>query len=138
MGRLEPTSLKLYKVMDNKKNEELQSRREFFKRTLQSVLPVLGVTILSNFFIPKVYAECGGTYFDAINTRTGQCLGCSGTCSGECRGTCSGSCTGSNTQGNLQGNTGCRNNGCYGGCAGGCQGTCYRSCYTGCDGYNYY
>ena len=74
----------------NKKNEELQSRREFFKKAAKGALPILGLTVLSSMPILNASAEskagmgCEGC--------TGLCTGCT-SCSGWCQGTCQG-CTG--------------------------------------------
>lgn len=86
--------------MDNKKNEELQSRREFFKKAAKGILPVLGAIALSNIPLhalaketedPETYCDWGCT-----NACSGSCgRACSYGCSGSCAGTCSGSCKGS-------------------------------------------
>lgn len=78
--------------MDNKKNEELQSRREFFKSAAKAVLPVIGAVVLAN--LPNV-ASAEPQYG----------WGCSSACKGSCSGKCT-SCTG----------------GCYGSCMGSCKG----------------
>ena len=66
----------------NKKNEneELQSRREFFKKTAQNVLPFLGVVALS-----PLLTSCDP--FDEDGPR-----GCGNSCSGSCEGDCAGDC----------------------------------------------
>lgn len=62
---------------EKNKNEELQSRREFFKKTVQNVLPFLGVVALS-----PLLTSC-----DPDGTR-----GCGNSCSGSCEGDCAGDC----------------------------------------------
>ena len=98
----------------NKNNEELQSRREFFKRAAKSALPMIGAIALASSPAVLQAAEVAAT----------GCNGsCSGLCSGcrSCTGTCSGLCEG------------CR--GCSGTCSGLCQGC--RGCSGTCSGRNY-
>ena len=82
-------------MKQKKSNEELQSRREFFKKAAKAALPVVGAVVL---------ASMPSDIF-AMN-RTG-CNGCSGACS-SCTGSCTSNCTGA----------------CYGGCSGRCSGSC--------------
>ena len=93
-------------MSNSKKNEELQSRREFFKQAAKAALPVVGAAILAS--VPFVKSEavtfCGGT---CQNT-------CSGTCLQSCKGDCTGTCT----------------TGCYNGCRNTCHGTCSGGCAT--------
>lgn len=97
----------------NKKNkqEEIQSRREFFKKAAKTALPVLGAVVLSSIPFTETKA-------DYVNRFTGECTGCSGSCQRSCSGTCSGSCEG----------------GCQGSCVQGCQGNCKGDCYGTCKG----
>ncbi len=134
--------------MDNEiKKEELQSRREFFKKAAKAALPVVGAIVVSN----PLFAQIGGTSnfhvvpnpaHSGANCRecTGECSGscqgyCLDTCKGTCENTCSGSCDGSNSAGNP--NTSC-GYGCSSSCAGSCHGTCYRTCKNSCSGYSVY
>lgn len=94
-------------------SEELQSRRDFFKKAAKAALPILGAVVLANAPILT----------EASNTQKEQCS-CSGGCSGNCYGSCFGRCDGS-----CQGN-------CYSSCQGSCRGTCQTGC-TGCRGLNY-
>ena len=120
----------------NKKNEELQSRREFFKKAAKGALPFLGALFLANtpsiikakdpdpqfcmfgcagFCAGQCYASClGGCYSGCVGC-VGfckvQCIGCTGSCSGTCM-----SCTGS----------------CLGTCAGACTNLCAET-GEGCD-----
>lgn len=124
--------------MSNKNsNEELQSRREFFKKAAKAALPVLGAMVFAN---TPLWGQTGaprGGFFQAQRTDCQDCTGsCMGGCQGSCKGTCQGSCQGSNTAGNPNG--GSCNYGCTNSCAGGCTGTCYRTCNTSCSGYSYY
>lgn len=84
---------------EKNKQEEIQTRREFFKKAAKSALPVLGAAILSS--VP--FAEAAAQF------------GCGFTCSGGCADGCSTHC-----------GFGCEG-GCKGGC-GGCRGLCQASC----------
>ena len=79
----------------NKNNEEVQSRREFFKNAAKSALPILGAVVLSGIALPSQAAKmsCDGT---CSGSCTSRCSGCTGSCSGGCSG-CSGSCSGTST-----------------------------------------
>lgn len=75
----------------NKKNEELQSRREFFKKAAKGALPILGFAIMVN--VPTI--SNATQVMDCNSSCSGACAGgCMGTCSSTCTGSCSGSCTG--------------------------------------------
>ena len=88
---------------NNKKNEELQSRREFFKKAAKGTLPILALTILG----PSVLSSCSK---DDDDDEGGDCRnGCSGSCKDSCSG------------------------GCGGGCSGGCDGSCQARCQENCD-----
>ena len=85
-------------------NEELQNRREFFKKAAKSALPILGAIVLAG--TPQLSK--------AINTQATYCqagYACTGGCSGDCKGTCKFGCSG---------------------CSGGCKGTCKFGCTTTC------
>lgn len=133
--------------MDTKNpNEELQSRREFFKKAAKAALPVVGAVVLSSLPIVKSEAQSGGQMWtrsycnpmlgDACLSQCGN--GCSGSCQGDCKGNCKGDCTGGNSNGGSNNSSGCYNGSCQSSCSGGCKNSCYRSCKTGCDGYNVY
>lgn len=87
-----------------KKDEELQSRREFFKKAAKGALPILGAAILASNPIISKAAE--------------TTLDCNGNCSWGCGRVCS---------------TGCSNS-CSGSCYGSCKGNCSRSCSMTCSG----
>lgn len=74
------------KFMSNKKqNEELQSRREFFKKAAKAALPVVGAVVMSSIPFMKTEAAtsgCNGCYT--------QCSSCTGTCQGKCENGCHG------------------------------------------------
>ena len=69
----------------NKKNEELQSRREFFKKAAKGTLPILGLIT----FGPAVLSSCDKDDDDS----SGSSSGCK-TCSSGCKGTCQLVCKG--------------------------------------------
>ena len=93
---------------ENKKTEELQSRREFFKQAAKKALPIIGAIALANVPLlshaaEKVHTDCN----------YGCSLSCSGGCKGTCRDTCSNACRNECL-------TGCLYT-CRGGCEGGCR-----------------
>lgn len=101
-------------MTNKKKNEEIQSRREFFKKAAKGALPMIGAIVLASS--PAV--------LQATEVTATGCNGsCSGLCSGcrSCTGTCSGLCEG------------CR--GCSGTCSGLCEGC--RGCSGTCSGRSY-
>ena len=96
--------------MDKKrKNEELQSRREFFKKAAKGTLPILGAIVLaSNPLLTKA-----ATHEGSVEMGCGK-GNCSGTCDGSCRHTCESTCSGT--------------------CDGSCRHTCKSTCSGTCDG----
>lgn len=91
--------------MVNKNNEELQSRREFFKKAAKGALPILAAVALSG--APSLIKAAE---LDPMN--------CSGSCSFGCGAVCSTSCSG----------------GCKGGCGGACSYSCQNTCSGACNG----
>ncbi len=76
----------------NKKNEELQSRRDFFKKAAKATLPILAVTVLGSTVLS---CEKDDEEDGCRNGCSGACQSsCSGNCSGYCSGSCSGFCDG--------------------------------------------
>lgn len=76
---------------ERNKNEELQSRREFFKKTAQNVLPFLGAVALS-----PLLNSCDllTNYDPDDNDKPSGCgKSCSGSCEGDCAGDCDDNCT---------------------------------------------
>lgn len=71
---------------NNKKNKELQSRREFFKKAKTIALPIFAVAVLATNPVVTNAAE---------TTVSGCGMSCKGTCLGSCRGGCGTSCKGS-------------------------------------------
>ena len=95
---------------EKNKREEIQSRREFFKKAAKAALPVVGAALmLSNPIVAK-----------AAETQMG-CMGCSNGCTATCRGTCSAKCTGS----------------CIDGCKSSCKTTCKYTCAGRCSASAY-
>ena len=98
----------------NEKNEELQNRRDFFKKAAKSALPILGAIVLAG--APHIlkatekspmgcnygcagacYTQCYGCLHSCNRMCADSCnFNCKGGCKGGCMGTCSGSCTGMN------------------------------------------
>lgn len=71
--------------MSNKKqNEELQSRREFFKKAAKAALPVFAISILGS----SLLTSCEDDPFGCGKS-------CSGSCSGGCQDGCDAGCGGS-------------------------------------------
>lgn len=126
---------------NNKKaeiNEELQSRREFFKKAAKGVLPILGAIALSQSPLLLKAAEkipmgcdyyCTGECISScLNACGDMCTGtcivhCNGSCYDTCKGKCADVCTGG--CGQLCGLL----------CTNSCTGNCYGSCYTNCAAY---
>lgn len=94
---------------EKKQNEELQSRREFFKEAAKKALPVIGAIALASSPIIAHAAEKSP-------------MGCQTSCYNSCKNTCSG-CSGMCKDGC----SGC-GNACYQGCAAGCTGGCKGNC----------
>lgn len=84
------------------KNEEIQSRREFFKNAAKAALPILGAAILAN--VPTV--------LNAAEANSTSCHGCNNGCMNFCTTTCHGGCT----------------KVCADSCVGGCRTTCSNAC----------
>ena len=85
---------------ENKRKEELQSRRDFFKKAAKAALPVIGAIVLSS---APVFAKA-----DTVE------LGCTGSCYGLCKGGCEG-CKYTCDGGCKNGCTSCKYT-CSGGC----------------------
>ena len=90
--------------MKNKKNnEELQSRREFFKQAAKGALPIIAATVLAS--APAIMYAAEPT------------MGCTSSCESACVSTCYTGCTG----------------GCAGACTDHCAYSCSESCHTTCE-----
>ncbi len=75
----------------NKKNEELQSRRDFFKKAAKATLPILGAVMLSS--IPVVGQASEG-HKDPMGCSRYGCGICTNSCKGNCKGGCQTTCSG--------------------------------------------
>lgn len=99
----------------NGKNEELQSRREFFKKAAKSALPILGAIVLAQ--TPTIL---NATSKNPMGCNYACSVGCGTGCSGRCDGTCTDACSRGCSVSCLTGcNTTCRLT---------CEGYCTRSC----------
>lgn len=87
-------------MKQTKKNEEFQSRREFFKNAAKSTLPILAV------------AAFGPALLSCEKDDDDDGDGCKKGCSGSCEGSCAGGCGG----------------GCSGDCDDGCTADCWNGC----------
>lgn len=96
----------------NMNNEELQTRRQFFKKSARSILPIIGFMA----FGPISLSSCGGGD-DIIDP---SCSGCTNTCSSKCSSNCGNSCEDSCVGASVS--TPCSS------CASSCSGTCNTSC----------
>lgn len=77
--------------MDKKnKNEELQSRREFFKKTAKGALPILGAVVLAG--APAIVKATEPS--DPMGCPRYGCGVCTNSCSGCCKGGCNTTCSG--------------------------------------------
>ena len=121
----------------NEKNDELQSRREFFKKAAKGVLPILGLCILPSSASAMLHnvtkemspKDCNNncSYNCTYGCRTSCNISCSGGCSHLCTRSCKVSCADDC-------NVTCENY-CDSSCRGGCNLTCLQSCRGGCSGY---
>ena len=85
-----PKTHKLISFMENNKNEELQSRREFFKKAAKAALPVVGAVVLASLPTAKAEAQYGwGCTSACKGSCSGKCTSCTG-CYGSCQGGCKG------------------------------------------------
>lgn len=76
-------------------NEELKSRREFFRKAAQTALPILGAIVLAS--TPVLAHTAEKAPMGCTGTCTGGCYGACKGCSTTCTGTCSHGCTGCST-----------------------------------------
>ena len=98
---------------NNKKDDEIQSRREFFKNAARKTLPILGALLVANN--PLL---ANSLKVEESENPTGCEWDCSMGCKGGCGRSCSYNCSGS----------------CSGTCSGACKASCCRSCSYNCSG----
>ena len=101
-------------MKQNEKNEELQSRREFFKKAAKGALPILGAIALAG--APGIVKAAE----EAMDCNYSCSYSCSNSCRGDCYGGCSGSCGGA----------------CSYSCQNTCKGSCQGRCSGGCSSMN--
>lgn len=85
-------------MKDNRQNNELQTRRDFFKKAARISLPIIGLVALN--MIPfRVSAngydcrsQCVGSCGAACTSCWTGCTGCKGNCRHNCEGGCKGGC----------------------------------------------
>lgn len=103
-----------YTIMKNNKKEELQSRRDFFRKAAKATLPILGAIVLSQApLLSKAATPSDCSY------------SCSSRCSDGCTAACSRICAGCATS--------CHAANCYHSC----HDTCSSSCKGSCSRYSY-
>ncbi len=118
---------------------ELVSRRKFFKKSAETILPLLATMLISNTFLTACHEEpsqptyCTHCSNACDDTCHNSCSGCGGTCKGSCGGSCDGSCKATCTY--YCGGS-CRT-GCVETCLQGCDGTCNIGCKESCYGGNW-
>lgn len=77
------------------KTEEIQSRREFFKKAAKKALPIIGIAMLAN---SPIFAQSDNLRIMGCKVGcTGGCRtlceeGCSHSCNSNCKGSCTGHC----------------------------------------------
>ena len=101
-------------MKEEKRKEELQTRREFFKKAAKSALPIFAGIVLSS--IPQL-----------TNATSRIAMGCELGCYGGCRMTCDKGCKGCSG--------GCNTN-CAVSCDKTCKATCADDCNRSCTGGN--
>lgn len=99
-----------------KKENEILSRRSFFKKAAGIVIPAVAMVAL-----PSVMTSC--EIDEEYSEIPGGCSGCSGKCTGSCSGGCYQGCSGQVGMGDCQRT-----------CVGGCSTSCKSTCKTGCKG----
>ena len=107
-------------IMKQNKNEELQSRRQFFKKAAKATLPILGAIVLANTPM-NVFAD---------SVKTGCNSNCKLACATDCYTGCKGKCSDNCAQS-------CSTRNCTGGCKGGCEKGCGTYCKNNCANGNY-
>lgn len=71
-----------------KKNAEVQSRRDFFKKAAKTALPIFGIAV----FGPSLLTSCEPDDDDSGGSSSGCGKSCSGSCDGDCAGDCDDGC----------------------------------------------
>lgn len=71
-------------MKEENKKEELQSRRDFFRKAAKTALPIIGAMVIGQSLL---------TSCDEDDEPDGCKNGCSGNCQSSCSGDCDGGCT---------------------------------------------
>ena len=100
-------------MQKGKKDQELQSRREFFRRVSTKTLPILGAVVLGPAISLTTLTSCGCDECSAMcmdnceggcvascqgSAKTDSCSSCASSCSNTCSNTCSNSAAGAEPQ----------------------------------------
>lgn len=81
--------------MKQTKDEELQTRRQFFKKAAKAALPIIGGIVLMSTPLKGIASETSlGCNWGCESGCSGGCEGCTGGCKGGCSGSCDTSCYG--------------------------------------------
>lgn len=72
--------------------EELQNRRDFFKKAAKGMLPILAVAVVGPSLLSSCEKEDDDDDDDDEKKNNGGGCGCGTSCSGSCDQSCSGSC----------------------------------------------
>ena len=68
-------------------NQELQTRRDFFKKAAKGMLPMLGAIVVGPSIVMSTLTSCGCDDCEAV------CMdNCEASCTSECIGSCETSC----------------------------------------------
>lgn len=67
-------------MKNNKENEEIQSRREFFKEAAKKTLPVIAMVTVGSLSLASCEKEDTNSYYSSD--------GCGGSCKSLCENTC--------------------------------------------------
>jgi CXXX repeat radical SAM target protein len=79
--------------MKKSNDEELQSRRQFFKNVAKGTLPILGAIALANMPLIANAAQSESGYCPCYGNCVGNCTGsCNTACLYGCKTHCSGAC----------------------------------------------
>lgn len=118
----------------NAKHNELQSRREFFKKAAKGVLPMLGAFVAGPTVIMSTLISCGPDDCDGCEAA------CRDNCSDSCKGDCYTSCSSSSAGGDCSdcssscsaSSTNSTCSSCANDCSSSCKDTCQENCSDGC------
>jgi len=121
----------------NVKHDELQSRREFFKKAAKGMLPMLGAIA----FGPMLITSCGPDDSDEFIGCTDCTSVCSSNCSTTCTSTCKDDCRTSSSNSSDNGNCSDCASSCSASsasstcssCANDCSSSCKETCKTTCS-----